>query len=215
MIGSTYWFSPAPSEVSSSRISLDFGLRSVDFFFRELVVPELGRIWFVRQLSWPLASLALHESIQRQGSNAPKPTAICHGIEALACKMEYQVDPQGPFERILGSRAFRHDHEVFLEAAVQRFSGLRPRQRAELGSILVYLMLDGHASASRQSVLPPGRVPGLHEFQPRGVDSTSLLHAKLALLAFAPNRTADPVHMRLAVLTANFTYTSARQQLEL
>lgn len=114
MIASTFWFSPAPSEVSSSRISLDFGLRSADFFFRELVVPELGRIWFVRQLSWPLASLALHESIQRQGFNSPKPTAICHGVEALACKLEYRVDSQGPFERILGSRAFGHDDEALV-----------------------------------------------------------------------------------------------------
>src|ERR1022692_4015945 len=121
MIASACWFSPAPSEVSSSRISLDFGLRSADFFFRDLVVPELGRIWFVRQLSWPLASLALHEAIQSQGSNAPKPTAICHGIEALACKLEYQVDPQGPFERILGSRAFGHDHD----ALVRSFEHLR------------------------------------------------------------------------------------------
>jgi len=31
-----------------------------DRFYRELVVPELGRVWFVRQLSWPLAALALH-----------------------------------------------------------------------------------------------------------------------------------------------------------
>ncbi|MFH1739027.1 MAG: hypothetical protein ABIH23_08460 [bacterium] len=105
--------------------------------------------------------------------------------------------------------------EDFLEDAVQRFSGLRPRQRAELGNVFVYLMLDGHASSSRQSVLPPGRVPSLHEFQPRAVDATSLLHSKLALLAFAPNRTADPVHLRLVVLSANFTYTSARHQLEL
>jgi hypothetical protein len=76
-------------------------------------------------------------------------------------------------------------------------------------------MLDGHASASRQSVRPPGRVPGLHELQPRSVDARSLLHAKLALLAFAPNRSADPDYLRLAVLTANFTNASARQQLEL
>jgi hypothetical protein len=73
----------------------------------------------------------------------------------------------------------------FLEEAVQRFTGLRPRQRAELGNVLVYLMLDGHASSSRQEVFPPGRIPGLHEFQPRKVDHSSLLHAKVALLAFA------------------------------
>jgi hypothetical protein len=103
----------------------------------------------------------------------------------------------------------------FLEDAVQRFVGLRPRQRAELGNVLVYLMLDGHSSSSRQEVFPPGRIPGLHEFQPRSADPGALLHAKVALLAFAPNRKGTPVHLRLAVLTANFTYTSARQQLEL
>ena len=103
----------------------------------------------------------------------------------------------------------------FLEAAVERFSGLGPRQRAEFGHTLVYLMLDGHESAIRKAVLPPGRVPGLHEFQPRNVASESLLHAKLALLAFSASRTSTPTHLRLAVLTANFTYVSARQQLEL
>ncbi|RJR23747.1 MAG: hypothetical protein C4582_05020 [Desulfobacteraceae bacterium] len=107
----TYWFSPAPSEVTSSRISLDFDLRAADLFFRELVVPELGRIWFARQISWPLAALALHEDLARHGSNAPKPTAICHGIEALACKLEYFDDPQDPSRRILGRRAFGRDAE--------------------------------------------------------------------------------------------------------
>jgi hypothetical protein len=105
--------------------------------------------------------------------------------------------------------------EDFLEDAMQRFTGLRARQRAELGNVLVYLMLDGHSSPSRQEVFPPGRIPGLYEFQPRKVEPGSLLHAKVALLAFASNRTSAPIHLRLAVLTANFTYTSARQQLEL
>ena len=36
--------------------------------------------------------------------------------------------------------------------------GLRPRQRVELGQVLVYLMLEGHASPSRQEVVPPGRL---------------------------------------------------------
>jgi hypothetical protein len=105
--------------------------------------------------------------------------------------------------------------EDFLEAAMQRFCGLRPRQRAELGTTLAYLMLDGHESPTRKTVLPPGRVPGLHEFQPKAVAPSSLLHAKLALLAFSSSRTGGPVHIRLAVLTANLTYASARQQLEL
>jgi hypothetical protein len=105
--------------------------------------------------------------------------------------------------------------EDFLEAAMQRFTGLRPRQRSEMGIITTYVMLDAHVTAARRAVLPPGRVPGLHELQPRAVAPESLLHAKLALLGFATSRTTEPVHLRLAVLTANFTYTSARQQLEL
>lgn len=105
------WFSPAPSEISLSRISLDFELRSADLYFRELVAPEIGRVWFVRQLSWPVAALALHEELASYGSNTQKPTTICHGIEALACKLEYHVDPHDPSPRILGQRAFSRDTE--------------------------------------------------------------------------------------------------------
>jgi hypothetical protein len=108
-----YWFAPAPAQVSSQRVSLDFDLRSADLFYRELVVPELGRIWFARQLSWPVAALALHEELAGVGSNPPKPTAICHGIEALACKLEYDAnsDPATRSRRILGSRAFGRDDQ--------------------------------------------------------------------------------------------------------
>ncbi len=90
---------------------LDFGLRAADLHFRELVVPGLGRIWFARQLTWSLAALALHEDLASHGSARPKPAAISHGIEALACKLEYLVDPQDPSPRILGRRAFGRDVE--------------------------------------------------------------------------------------------------------
>jgi hypothetical protein len=81
-------------------------------FFRELVVPELGRVWFARQISWPLAALALHEELPSQGANVPKPTAICHGIEALACKLEYEANSNGETRsrRILGTRAFGYEN---------------------------------------------------------------------------------------------------------
>jgi hypothetical protein len=105
--------------------------------------------------------------------------------------------------------------EDFLDEAMVRFTGLGKTQRSQLGIVYAYLMLDGHSSPSRKEVFPPGRIPGLHEFQPRSIDPGSLLHAKIALLAFAPNRTGAPIQLRLAVLTANFTYPSARQQLEL
>jgi hypothetical protein len=111
MDSTAYWFSPTPTAISSSRLSLDFGLRAADLFFRELVVPELGRVWFVRQLSWPAAALALHDELQARDSNAPKPTAICHGIESLACKLEFYADPEEHSDRLLGSRAFGRDQE--------------------------------------------------------------------------------------------------------
>ena len=102
------WLSPAPDSKSSTRLSLDFGLRSADLYFRDLVVPGLGRIWFARQLSWPLAALALYEELASHGSNAPKATAICHGIEALACKLEYEANSgrETRSRRILGTRVF-------------------------------------------------------------------------------------------------------------
>jgi hypothetical protein len=93
---------------------LDFGLRAADLFFRELVVPELGQVWFVRQLSWPLAALALHKELPSRGSKGPTPTDICHGIEALACKLEYQAnsDRETRSRRILGTRAFGREHDL-------------------------------------------------------------------------------------------------------
>ncbi len=108
------WFSPAPSEITVSRMSLDFDLRAADLFFRELVVPGLGRIWFARQLSWPLAALALYEELANKGASAPKPTAICHGIEALACKLQYADNPDQATRsrRMLGSRAFGRDENL-------------------------------------------------------------------------------------------------------
>jgi hypothetical protein len=113
-MSASYWFSPAPSDLESARVSLDFGLRSADLHFRELVVPELGRIWFARQLSWPVAALALYEELKRKGGNTPKPSAICHGIEALACKLEFKGERERKgdehrSDRILGRRAFGRD----------------------------------------------------------------------------------------------------------
>lgn len=105
--------------------------------------------------------------------------------------------------------------EEFLDAAMERFTRLRARQRAALGLPQAWLMLDPHASANCLAVLPPGRVPGLHELHPRQVPHDSLLHAKLALLSFGPTRRGDATRVRLVVSTGNFTDASARHQLEL
>ena len=106
--------------------------------------------------------------------------------------------------------------EDFLEDAVQRFTGLRPRQRAELGNVLVYLMLDGHSSSSRQAGLPTGPHPRSSRV-PAALGRIPVRSCTRRSRCSRSPRTGPgaPVHLRLAVLTANFTYTSARQQLEL
>lgn len=79
---------------------------------RDRVVPGLGRVWFVRQMSWPVAALALRHELQGNG-NVPRASAISHGLEALGCKLEWAADPDAA--RILGKRAFGrdHDHEIW------------------------------------------------------------------------------------------------------
>ncbi len=99
------WFAALPSKQERSRISLDFGLARAGRSLRERVVPGLGRIWFVRQLSWPVAALALRDELR--GVVNVKASAISQGLEALGCKLEWSHDPGG--DRILGKRAFGRD----------------------------------------------------------------------------------------------------------
>lgn len=102
-----YWFAALPSKQERSRVTLDFGLSRADRQLRERVVPELGKVWFVRQLSWPVAAIALRE--QLRGSGTSKASTISHGLEALGCKLEWDINPDS--ERLLGKRAFGRDSD--------------------------------------------------------------------------------------------------------
>jgi hypothetical protein len=101
----SYWFAAAPSRQERSRVSLNFGLGRADRLLRERVVPELGKVWFVRQLTWSVAAIALRERLR--GMTNTKASAISHGLEALGCKLEWNRYPDS--ERILGKRAFGRD----------------------------------------------------------------------------------------------------------
>lgn len=101
-----------------------------------------------------------------------------------------------------------------LEDALVRLTGLKAKQRAELGTMSVYLMLDPRGTPARNAPFPPHAIPGLYELHPRDV-APALLHAKLGLFAFARTRTGAPTDIRLAVFTGNLTYTCAKHQLEL
>jgi hypothetical protein len=113
---STHWFAAAPSTQELSRVSLDFGLRRADRTLRELIVPEMGRIWFARQLSWPVAALALRDALR--GIVTVKASTISHALEALGCKLEWAKNEEG--DRILGKRAFARDGDD-----IWRFKELR------------------------------------------------------------------------------------------
>lgn len=105
------WFAPEPDDDVGTRLTLDFWLRRADLFFRQLVVPELGRVWFVRQLSWPVAALHLRATPRKHGGNVPRPAVLANALEALACKLEYFHGGEARSARILGVRAFGRDPE--------------------------------------------------------------------------------------------------------
>ena len=98
------WFLADLSEYSATRALLDLGLRSADQHFRELVVPGIGSVWFVRQLSWTTAAIRM---VEHHGVKSFTKTDAAHAIEALACKAEYLHDKESL--RIRGKRAFDKD----------------------------------------------------------------------------------------------------------
>ncbi len=94
------WFIPACEEFDSERVALHLRLNRATRWYRELVVPGIGGAWFVRQLSWAVAGLVLAE----QTNGRQSPTRIANGIEALACKLAWQEEPD--VAGIRGKRAF-------------------------------------------------------------------------------------------------------------
>lgn len=99
------WFIPELEDFPSQRALLHLGLNNAVRYYRELVVPGIGGAWFVRQLSWAAAAIALAKEF------AIKPAKIANGIEAYACKLEWEWDSlrdKNDFNR-KGIRAFNRD----------------------------------------------------------------------------------------------------------
>lgn len=116
------WYAPAPADVGGSRLTLDFGLRAADLYFRELVVPGIGRVWFVRQLSWPVAALKLHAILKAEHGRNILPSAISQGIEALGCKLALLQEDGERSDRIIGRRAFDRAPDAWDFASLRRSS---------------------------------------------------------------------------------------------
>ncbi len=97
------WFIPYPEEFPSQRALLHLGLNRALRYYRELVVPGIGGVWFVRQISWAVAGIAIAKKLHL------KPAKIANAIEALACKLEwYNVDEYSG----RGTRAFNRDGDT-------------------------------------------------------------------------------------------------------
>ena len=79
--------------------------------YQELVVPGIGGVGFVRQLSWAVAGLYLAPRVGRS------PIEVANAIEALGCKLEYHYGKRDHHGKrdcqwVRGVRAFgRHDRK--------------------------------------------------------------------------------------------------------
>ncbi len=98
------WFIPAKEEFQSQRALLNLELNRAIRYYRELVVPGIGGVWFVRQLSWAAAGIALARE------HHIKPAKVANAIEALACKLEWKNDKDDYSRK--GKRAFNRDRDA-------------------------------------------------------------------------------------------------------
>ncbi len=76
---------PAADDLGSQRADLSLGLRAAARHYSDLVVPGIGGASRVRHLSWAVAGIRLREDSGYKG----KAVAVAHGVEALACKLEW------------------------------------------------------------------------------------------------------------------------------
>lgn len=94
---------------SRTRIDLTFNLRSAIRYHREMTVPEIGGLRFVRQASWGVAGIQLANSPENKKKY--RAHEIANAIEALGSKINFVVECKCNKEeyKYLGSRAFGND----------------------------------------------------------------------------------------------------------
>jgi hypothetical protein len=104
-ISDMVWGAVEPSEMPSSRLRLDFGLRPAILRFNEWAVPGLGGAFFVRQLSWSCMGLRLAHELNGQTTAAK----IAEALEALAgwIVVRQAGDSRVEDDRVQGKRKFK------------------------------------------------------------------------------------------------------------
>lgn len=98
---------------SRTRIDLTFNLGSAIRYHREMTVPEIGGLRFVRQASWGIAGIRLAKSSNNK--KRYRAHEIANAIEALGSKIHFVYECNRNKEKYnyLGSRAFGNDWTSF------------------------------------------------------------------------------------------------------
>ena len=98
---------PIPEEFENQRLTVDFGLRTALLAHKNAVVPYIGTVSFLRQMTWSLAAIYLCTEYKDEATRHKlhvSATSVANAIEALACKAKYNPELRD-FE-YRGSRAF-------------------------------------------------------------------------------------------------------------
>jgi hypothetical protein len=107
---------------SRSRIDLTFNLGSAIRYHREMTVPEIGGLRFVRQASWGVAGIQLAKSPENK--KRYRAHEIANAIEALGSKIHFVFECNRDKEqyKYLGSRAFGNDWTSFSYQCLKKSS---------------------------------------------------------------------------------------------
>lgn len=102
--------------------------------------------------------------------------------------------------------------ELFLRAALDRFTGLSARGRSSRGDVDLVLLTDPSRPHIADSA---GLLHVFPEHRQHWPFRAEMMHAKVALLAFGPARAGDPDCFRLVVSTGNWTMSAANESIDL
>lgn len=104
------FYIPAPDEWDPrTRVELTFGLGDAIRYHREMTVPGIGGLRYVRQACWAVAGIDIaNKKITDKPYQARE---VANAIEALGCKVEYRHIGKENYKHI-GSRAFNRNPDA-------------------------------------------------------------------------------------------------------
>ena len=146
------WFIPELEEFPTQRALLHLGLNKAVRYYRELVAPGIGGVWFVRQLSWAVAGIQLAKDINK---DIPA-SRIANAIEALACKLIWKVDNTA--NGIRGKRAFLRypDARLFKELSRSKYYVQVTFRQSSVSALLRLGMTEGGMRFNSMLLSPIG-----------------------------------------------------------